>query len=506
MKLLVFLIASIIPALLAAQTRYFDPVFPEVKVTANVTYGVNATVLYLNSPLIGQAIPQQIKMDVYEPKGDTASARPLIILLHSGNFLPPQVNGGCNGAVLDGEIVELAKRLAKRGFVVAAADYRLGWFPTSNSETERIYSLVNALHRGVQDSRTCVRYFRKDRAGANQFRIDPEKTTLWGNGVGGMVTLASATLDSMSDWIKPKFLFTGGPFVKEPVNGNLDATTYGVVPPGDPFPVPGDTLCYPNHLGYSSDFKLAVNMVGVLLDTSWLQAGNIPILSFSVPGLISFPLYFEPCGIGDVGYYLPLGVSVVIPDVAGSCAVQSLQAALGNHQAWQNSGFNDPLTAHALDINGGLEGFYPFIGTQEYAPWSFASSLSPYGVSGAMCDTGFISASAYLDTLLAYFAPRACVALGLVADCNQTLAAKEPTYKAASVKISPNPALEAIRITADAPMISIEMYDLQGRLVLQKEGLHDLEAQLQRSSLPCGMYCLRVNFETASSMVKVVWQ
>ena len=53
--------------------RYIDEVFTDVTVTSDVTYGVNATVLFL--PIAGEAVPQELQMDVYEPTGDTETER-----------------------------------------------------------------------------------------------------------------------------------------------------------------------------------------------------------------------------------------------------------------------------------------------------------------------------------------------------------------------------------------------------------------------------------------------
>lgn len=501
MKKNCILLALALATTLPAQKRYFDPVFPNVTVTADAIYGTNATVLLAG--VIGQAIPQALKMDVYEPAGDTASARPLIILLHSGGFLPPQVNGGCNGHKTDGEVVELARRLAQRGFVIAAANYRVGWSPLAPAQADRIFTFLNAIQRGVQDSRTCVRFFRKDHATANDYRIDPSKITLWGIGTGGIVALASATIDAPTDWYSTNLVGSplGIPYVAETVIGNPDATNVGIVPSPPPstlYPV-GDTLCYPNHIGYSSDFALAVHAAGVLMDTTWLQADDVPILSFANP---SSPL--EPCGIGCLGFSVP-PVTPVFCNVVGSCALQARQAGLGNNEVWENAGFDDPLSTYALSVNGGEEGFFRFLGTSEYAPWAFATSPSPYGVANAMCDTDFASASAYLDTILAYFAPRACAVLDLDEECVAIPSASHEIWPNA-LKISPNPADGDVLVEAASPILALELYDLQGRLLWQKGALRESSERIPRGHLPPGLYVLRARFEQEIRSTKITWE
>lgn len=71
---------------MSAQTRYLNQVFDQVEVTPNITYGVNATVLY--NSLYGEAIPEALLMDIYRPVGDTAINRPVVFYFHTGNFGP----------------------------------------------------------------------------------------------------------------------------------------------------------------------------------------------------------------------------------------------------------------------------------------------------------------------------------------------------------------------------------------------------------------------------------
>ena len=71
---------------LSAQVRYIDEIFDDVTVTSNVQYAANITVITTLQGAPPMAMPQL--MDVYEPVGDTQAERPLIIYMHTGNFLP----------------------------------------------------------------------------------------------------------------------------------------------------------------------------------------------------------------------------------------------------------------------------------------------------------------------------------------------------------------------------------------------------------------------------------
>jgi hypothetical protein len=73
---LLLIFAFLVTFQMSAQQRYIDEVFTDVTVTQGVTYGVNATVLLIGDPNVGEAIPQPLVMNVYEPAGDTETERP----------------------------------------------------------------------------------------------------------------------------------------------------------------------------------------------------------------------------------------------------------------------------------------------------------------------------------------------------------------------------------------------------------------------------------------------
>jgi carboxylesterase type B len=83
------------------------------------------------------------------------------------------------------------------GYVVASCDYRLGWNPVATTQEERVNTLINAAYRGVQDCRTAVRFFRKSQAeNGNPFGIDPWRIGVWGQGTGGYIAFAAATINA----------------------------------------------------------------------------------------------------------------------------------------------------------------------------------------------------------------------------------------------------------------------------------------------------------------------
>ena len=267
--------------------RYVDEIFSEVTVTSDVQYGSNIGII-TQAPAL-----ESLFMDVYTPTGDTETNRPVVVMLHTGSFLPAIVNGQATGDKTDNAIVEACKLYAKKGYVAVAVNYRLGWNPVSTSEDVRRSTLIQAAYRGLQDTKTAVRFLRKTAAeDGNPYGVG-EKFAVGGNGTGGYLSLAMATLnDYNSELLMPKFIDTSAetiaaygqpvPYIMQSMWGNFEATDYGWHPAYD---LNGDgvfmdvPLCIPNHVGYSSEIDMAFNAGGALPDISWLEAGEVPIAS-----------------------------------------------------------------------------------------------------------------------------------------------------------------------------------------------------------------------------------
>ncbi len=164
----------------SAQDRYLDDVFSAVTVTSDVTYATNISILPMLQGLAPG--PQDIKCDIYEPTGDSLTNRPVIILVHTGSYLPPVLNGKPTGSKSDLSIVEQCTRWAKKGYVAVAMENRLGWDPESSDQNVRTSTLLQAAYRGIQDAKAMVRYMRMTEATGNPYGIDESKIVLGGQG------------------------------------------------------------------------------------------------------------------------------------------------------------------------------------------------------------------------------------------------------------------------------------------------------------------------------------
>lgn len=484
--LLLFLSIFTIQIGFSQDIRFIDDIFTDVTVQENVIYGVNATILPIIGGVSDEALPRPLNTDVYTPTGDTETERPLIILLHTGNFLPPTNNGGCGGTVKDNDMVNFATKLAQRGYVVAVADYRIGWNPLDPDQITRTFFLINAAYRGVQDSRTAVRYFKRTVAEENNpFGIDPNKIAIWGFGTGGYIAYGSSFLDSVEDTFVPKFFLNSTtPMIIEGINGNVDATSVGIVPPGFPGLPAGDTLCYPNHVNFSSEFQLGIAAGGANGEDSWIDEDDTPFIGFQVR---TDP--FAPCETAVLT--VPPPVNLPIVEVSGSCVTIPLANAAGLNDVFDIN-FIDDVSAAAGDVLG----FYQFTSNDpaESAPWNFHLSSEPYGVAGSDCPTDAVAAQLVVDTMLAFATPRICLALGL--GCDLT-AVSTTNIEAAQVdlKVMPNPASVEVRFEAKENIQSIYVYDLTGRLVKAHTDINGLQFTMQRNNLANGLYVAQVRFE-----------
>ena len=211
--------------------RYAEDVFPNFTVTSDITYGQNNS--WNNAATV-------LKMDFYEPTGDTETARPLIIWVHGGSFI--------GGSKMDIDVKTWSERFAKKGYACASIDYRIGFFPFDSANA------VKAVVRATQDLRAAIRFFYKDRQTADTYKIDTTKIYIGGSSAGAITALHVGYLDKECE-------------ISDYLNANTIASLGGLEgASGNP--------------GYSMNVKAVINGCGALARYSWLEAGDIPLCSF----------------------------------------------------------------------------------------------------------------------------------------------------------------------------------------------------------------------------------
>lgn len=187
--------------------------------------------------------PVNLFMNIFEPDGDTLSQRPLIIICFGGGFVA--------GSKDHWSMRLLAQELAKRGFVTAVIDYRLGMNIFDEELSKR------AVYRGVQDGRSAVRFFRADAAGANVYRIDPNHIYIGGHSAGAFVALHNAYMENEAERPASTYQWTQG-------CGFLDLSTCSC-------PDLGCLDCVGNNTNYSGHAKAVFSLAGAVGDVNYLE-------------------------------------------------------------------------------------------------------------------------------------------------------------------------------------------------------------------------------------------
>ncbi len=166
----VLLLASLTTAQVG---RYRDEVFSQVSVQSDIAYGQA-----VNSSTRQQ---ETLLLDLYEPIGDRAQRRPVIVLAHGGGFIV--------GSKSDPDYVQIAEAFARRGYVAASIDYRLARPPLQQNLPQTI---IDASH----DLKAAVRWLR---AHAGQQRIDVDRIVGFGGSAGGILSLQAAYDDALGE-------------------------------------------------------------------------------------------------------------------------------------------------------------------------------------------------------------------------------------------------------------------------------------------------------------------
>lgn len=173
--------------------RYQKEIFNQVEVKSDLLYG-KAKGYWTRSPYaddpyittLGKGLVKSfgnpelldLKLDIYYPKADYFKNRPLIMLIHGGAFYIGSKESAAEQS--------LATSFAKRGYVVASIDYRLG-FKLLPSDLEL------SAYRAVQDAHAALRFLAHNAKGLG---IDPTQVYVGGTSAGAVAALNVAFMDN----------------------------------------------------------------------------------------------------------------------------------------------------------------------------------------------------------------------------------------------------------------------------------------------------------------------
>jgi len=469
----------------------------------------------------------QLQMDVYTPPAsDTETERPLVIYLHTGNFLPPIFNGAPLGDKQDSAAVNMCSQMAQRGYVVASVNYRTGWNPLSADEDTRRGTLLQAVYRALQDTKTSVRYMK---ANAANFGINPEKIVLLGQGSGGYVSQAYVTLDDYSEIASlPKFinfsLTPPLPYVLEAVDGTLDGGP-GAVRLSDPLQL----------AGINADVQMGINLGGALADISWLEQGDAPMVAINCVRDAAAPFNEGTVIVGVTGEN--------VVDVHGANIFIQAANDFGNNDAFASIPDGDVYTDAARALYGTTvdyiyateptmtiastpEGLCPIIRpigasleNNESNPWDWwdlptlQAVVAGYNAQlGTMFDADAIHAGqlaahpgmsqaqgmAYIDTIQGFIHPRINLALDLVSGI-----AENPEVQEA-MDVYPNPATNVVMVRNEKARISEVVLVSNMGQVIRKESVNNFNHIVNVEGLATGMYVMTIVFEEGGQLSRKV--
>ena len=237
--------------------RYVTKTFTVNTAPTTVQYGRNTA---LNGTV------KQLRMDIYQPDGDVATNRPVLMFAFGGSFI--------GGTRTDATVVQVCKAFAARGYVTCAIDYRIyDGIPIPLPDSNKFAHLVV---KAVADVKAAARYLRKTAANGNPYRINPEIILAGGISAGGIATIHAAYLRDVTDApaLIQGFLASNGG-----IHGNTD----------DPA---GSAMMY------SDSINGVVNYFGGLYRKEMLDAGEVPLVSIHGTADNIVPYYYGYANVG----------------------------------------------------------------------------------------------------------------------------------------------------------------------------------------------------------------
>jgi dienelactone hydrolase len=155
----------------------------------------------LHRPRLAVEHPQALTLDLYSPGASAAPARPALVVLHGGGF--------GFGDKDDATTVDLARSFARRGYVVAAINYRLLALKYCYGASSD--GLLPACYRAAlaarDDAETALAWLR---AHAARFGLDPHRIAVAGDSAGGIASYLVGTDGRGGDRVAAFFSLSGG--------------------------------------------------------------------------------------------------------------------------------------------------------------------------------------------------------------------------------------------------------------------------------------------------------
>lgn len=303
-------------------TRFVDSVFAGVDTVRGIPY--RTAVMYNDSSV-------SLKFDLYQPQNDTMKHRPLVVIIHGGSFI--------EGTRDDGFCTATAEYLAKRGFVAASIEYRLGIDPSALLNPAIFPQQFGAATlRAIQDTKAAVRFLRA-KADSQQYLIDTSKVFLCGYSAGAVTAIHYANMQ-----------------IGE-IATKMDTSNFGPIETGD-------------NLTVSSSIKGYVSFAGAIFDTNWMTSTDVPFISFHGTKDTTLPY--------AIGYVFSISL---LPQIYGDYTIHTYADQLGITNkliTYQDAGHRFVETPGLLisSLDSAVTFLYPLLGNTSVNKQFFAQRFS----------------------------------------------------------------------------------------------------------------------------------
>ncbi len=186
------------------QVPFFGTIERDIKYANNIGY---------------DGLMTDLKLDIYTPTSDFADRDgnyPLYLHVHGGAYIKGSK-----------EVAEdICKRMANKGYISVAIDYRIGW--NHSDEDPEICNgdsteLKMAIYRAIQDYNASLRFLV---ANAKKYKIDTNKIFTGGSSAGaGTVLNAMVVSNALAQLIEPDIYALYGPIDR---SGNNLTNSYTI--------------------------------------------------------------------------------------------------------------------------------------------------------------------------------------------------------------------------------------------------------------------------------------
>ncbi len=410
--------------------RYFEPVFPSFISFLPVS-NVGATV-YGSAPDY-QGVETTLDMYVFEPENDTATKRPLIVFAFGGSFTA--------GAKESPDVIRLCDYFTQMGYVTASIKYRIGANPIDS------VNMLSAVVRGVHDSKAALRYFYKDAATTNTYRIDTNNIFMGGVSAGGLIGVHMGYMNDtigVPNWIKDII-------TNLTPSGNLEGES------GNP--------------GYSSKIKGIINLSACIGDTAWIGPNDPPMVSLHGDDDGTVPYCTDIINVS--------GSDIITVDGSATMKLRTDHIGLKNNfYTWVGAG-HVPFT----DPQGLISGVNPYMDTTVRFVRNFLFEI----LTGNVCDEGFKKEVPWGTFCSNVIKPEAVAEVGESNVWN----------------IFPNPSSSTITIEhsdlVKGPW-NVELYNTMGQVVASHKNIGDQRISISKNETGTGLYFVKI-FGAAGELI-----